>query len=379
MEFRILGPLEVLQDGRAVDVGGAKHRALLGVLLLSPNRVVSRDRLIDSLWPERPPETAGKALQVYVSQLRKALGRERIVTRKPGDLVHVEEGELDLERFQRLQEEGRFAEGFSLWRGPPLADFLYEPFAQAEIARLEELRLACLEERIERDLAQGRNADLVGELEALVREHPLRERLRGQLMLALYRSGRQAEALDVYQAGRRLLADELGLDPGAALKDLQKAILVHDPALDPLVDLPDGERHELPPAAASAPSPLAATREVRKTVTVLFADVSPSGERLDPESLRRLIDRCFEELRPVLERHGGMVERFVGGAVATVFGLPVVHEDDALRAVRAGDEIRAHLSGLEGELEGHWGAQLELRIGVSTGEVVAGGDSGQPY
>jgi DNA-binding SARP family transcriptional activator len=232
MDFRILGALEVLSDGRALDLGGQKHRALLALLLIEANRVVSRDRLIDALWEEEPPETAVKALQVYISQLRKQLGKDRLETKARGYMLRVEPDELDLARFQRLQAEGALREALSLWRGPPLADFGDRRFAQAEIARLEELRLACLEEQIEKDLDRGRYAALVGELESLVNEHPLREQLRGQLMLCLYRSGRQAEALEVYQSGRSALVEELGIEPGRELRELHQAILQQDPQLD---------------------------------------------------------------------------------------------------------------------------------------------------
>ena len=191
MEFKILGPLEVVSDGRALDLGAAKQRALLAVLLIDANSVVSRHRLIDALWDDDPPETATKALQVYVSALRKVLGRDRLETREPGYLVRVGNDELDVARFQSLREQARFAEALALWRGTPLSDFASARFAQPEIAHLEDLRLACLEERIDRDLTDGRHAELTGELELLVSEHPLRERLRGQLMLALYRSGRE--------------------------------------------------------------------------------------------------------------------------------------------------------------------------------------------
>jgi DNA-binding SARP family transcriptional activator len=235
MEFRILGPLEILEKGERVPVAGSKQRALLAMLLLHANRVVSRNRLIDALWEEQPPETAAKALQVHVSQLRKVLGADRIVTRTPGYLLRVAPGELDLERFERLVEEGdrdQLTQALALWRGQPLADLADERFAQGEIARLEELRLVALEERIEADLALGRDADLVGELEALVAEHPLRERLRAQLMVALYRSRRQAEALEVYQDARRALVEELGIDPGRALRELEQAILRQEPSLE---------------------------------------------------------------------------------------------------------------------------------------------------
>jgi DNA-binding SARP family transcriptional activator/outer membrane protein assembly factor BamB len=241
MEFRILGPLEVREEGRALRLGGSKQRALLACLLLHPNEVVSRDRLIDELWGGSPPDTAPTALQVYVSQLRKALGRDLIVTRPPGYLVRVSDGELDLHRFERLVVAARteepvdaarlLREGLALWRGAPLAE-LSDSFAPADRARLEEQRQAALEQRIQADLALGRHAELVPELEGVVRKQPLRERLRGQLMLALYRCGRQADALEVYRSGRRLLGEELGLEPDDELQRLEKAILNHDPSLD---------------------------------------------------------------------------------------------------------------------------------------------------
>jgi YVTN family beta-propeller protein len=231
VEFRVLGPLEVLEDGREIDLGGAKQRALLAVLLLDANAVVSTDRLIDALWGERPPETAPKALQVHVSQLRRALGKERIVTRDPGYRIVVADEELDLQLFRQLIVSGRPDEALRLWRGPALADFAYEPFAQTEIARLEELRLTAVEDVMEAELRNGRDADLVAELEQLVRENPLRERLSAQLMLALYRSGRQTEALEAYQRTRRRLADEAGLEPGPALRELERKILNQDASL----------------------------------------------------------------------------------------------------------------------------------------------------
>jgi DNA-binding SARP family transcriptional activator/tetratricopeptide (TPR) repeat protein len=232
MEFRILGPLEVCDEGgRTLDIGG-KQRALLALLLLNANEAVSTDRLIEDLWDGNPPDTAAKALQVYVSQLRKLLGRDRLQTRPPGYLLRVEPDELDVERFRRLQDNGKLQEALSLCRGPPLSDFADERFAQAEIGRLEELRLACLEERIEQDIAEGRHADLVGELEALVAKQPLRERLRAQLMLALYRSRRQAEALEAYQQARKALVDELGIEPSPELQDLERRILRQDATLE---------------------------------------------------------------------------------------------------------------------------------------------------
>ena len=252
MEFRILGPLEVWEEGEALPLGGTKQRALLAVLLLHANEVVSADRLIDALWGERALGTAGHTLQVYVSQMRKSLrsagngARDVLVTRPPGYLLRVQTNELDLEIFKEQVEQGRramaegdpaeaarlLATGLDQWRGPPLDEFAYETFAQATIAELEELRLSAIEDKIDANLALGRHPDLVGELQTLVAEHPLRDRLRAQYMLALYRSGRQAEALEAYREARRMLTDELGIDPAPALQRLEGAILAQDPALE---------------------------------------------------------------------------------------------------------------------------------------------------
>jgi DNA-binding SARP family transcriptional activator len=242
MEFRILGPLEVADGDVAAPLGGAKQRALLALLLLSANEVVSVDRLIDELWGERAPGSGRTALQVRVSQLRKALGpAARLRTRAPGYVLELDREQLDLHRFERLVGEADSAEpevsaaklrqALALWRGPPLADLAYESFAQPAIGQMQELRLTALEKRIEADLALGHHGELVAELEALVAEHPLRERLAAQLMLALYRCGRQADALEVYQRTRTQLADELGLEPGPSLQALQAQILRHEPSL----------------------------------------------------------------------------------------------------------------------------------------------------
>ena len=253
MEFRILGPLEVTVDGQRIRLGGASLRALLSALLLHANEVVSSDRLIDDLWGEEPPGSGATALQVRVSQLRKALGpaAERLETTPPGYVFRVRPEELDLDRFSRLVEEAdgseaavgseKLREALSLWRGPPLADCAYEPFAQAAIGRIAQLQLTAMERRIEAELMLGRHSEVVGELEALVVEHPLRETLRGQLMLALYRCGRQAEALAVYRTTRRALVEGLGIEPSPALQELEKAILRQNPELN-LVRLPAPER-----------------------------------------------------------------------------------------------------------------------------------------
>ena len=246
MEFRILGPLEAWDDRGEIALGGRRPRALLALLLLHANEVVPADRLVDELWGEATADGAGGALRVNVSRLRKALPDDVLTTRPPGYVVRVGPDELDLHRFERLVEEGRglldrglytdasrrLREALALWRGPALADFAYETFAQTAISRLEEIKLIALELRIDADLALARHDELVGELEALVAEHPLRERLYLDLMTALYRAGRQAEALDAYQAARRGLVDQLGIEPGPALQELERAILRQDPSLD---------------------------------------------------------------------------------------------------------------------------------------------------
>jgi DNA-binding SARP family transcriptional activator len=252
MEFRLLGPLEVVSDGRPLALAGPSQRALLVFLLLHANEVVSSDLLIDGLW-EEPPESGVAALHVRVSQLRKTLGAEagRLETRPPGYLMRVDSSELDLERFSRLAVEAAAAEpgvaaeqlrdALALWRGPALADFAYEPFAQGAIRRFHELHLEVVQRRIEADLALGRQAELVTELEGLIAQHPLQERLRAQLMLALYRSGRQAEALEVYRDTRQALHELLGLEPSRTLRELERAILRQDRSLD-LARLPAPER-----------------------------------------------------------------------------------------------------------------------------------------
>jgi class 3 adenylate cyclase/tetratricopeptide (TPR) repeat protein len=379
VEVRLLGPLQALKDGRPVPLGGAKPRALIAALALEPGRVVSVDRLVEDLWPGEPPETAAHALQVYVSQIRKALGSAAISTRTPGYALELDTDCVDVGRFVRLAEAGRaelhaanFAiaesalrDALALWRGAALADFLYEPFAQTEIARLEDLRLVTLEERIEAGLALGRHVELVSELDALVDAHPLRERPCAQLMLALYRSGRQPDALAAYRRVRETLVEELGIEPKRELKELEAAILRQDESL-------------LPDVAATVPA-----MEFRRLVTILFADVVESmalAEALDAEAVAEILRRYFDTVSAALTRHGGTVEKFAGDAVMAVFGIPVSHEDDALRAARAAFDIRAGLASLNERLVHEHGVGLEVRIGIETGEVVATrGDSRQRF
>ena len=254
LQFRLLGPLEVRSEGAPVQLGGPKQRALLALLLVDAGRAVSTDRLIDALWGEDPPRTAPTSLQNFVSQLRKQLGPDLLVTKPPGYLLRIDPLQLDVNRARGLLDDARMAlpgeraeklrEALELWRGPPLEEFGFEVFAQGEIARLEELRLTLLEERIDADIEAGQPGEIVGELEALVGEHPLRERFREQLMLALYRSGRQAEALDAFQEGRRVLVEELGIEPSPRLQQLHGAILRQEVGLEPARAAPAQDHFE---------------------------------------------------------------------------------------------------------------------------------------
>ena len=244
-EFRLLGPLEAVVDGTPVRLAAEKPRALLALLLLNRNRVVPTERLVDELWGEEPPARATKALQVYVSQLRKALGPERLVTRPPGYELRVDEEELDVARFESLAAAAReqlsagnakaaakgLREALELWRGPALREFRSEPFAEIAAARLEDLRLGAVEDRLQAELDAGEAARVVPELEELVAAEPLRERPRELLMLALYRAGRQADALDLYRRTRDLFVNELGIEPGPTLRELEQAVLRQDEAL----------------------------------------------------------------------------------------------------------------------------------------------------
>ena len=394
MDFHILGPLEVLDEGRAISVGGSRQRALLALLLLHANETLTTDRLVDELWGERAPPTAAKLLHVQISRLRKALaaggvdhqaGSGTVVTRERGYELTLEREQLDAHRFKDLVAAGgdELAAGhpdraaatleraLSLWRGAPLADAAYERFAQHEITRLEELRVTALELLVDAQLGLGRHADVVGRLQALIAEHPYRERLRAQLMLALYRCDRQADALQAYQDARRALVDELGIEPGERLRELERAVLAHDPGLTPAPA--DAVQ---PPLPQEMPRRQAAPRaDARRLVSVVFADLADStalAERLDPESLHGVLDRCSVVCADVLERHGGTVEEYRGDAVVGVFGLRERHEDDPLRAVRAALELREAGAALGTELERDHGIHIAGRFGITSGEVFVG-------
>ena len=365
VEIRLLGPLEVGASGRRLELRRQKQRALLALLALRAGEVVSTDRLVEELWGASPPKAAVGSLQNLVSELRKVLGSDVLVTRSPGYLLGIGRDQVDAHRFERIAREAqsgpaesraaRLREALALWRGAPLADLAFESFAQAEIARLEELRASVREALFEAELELGHHASLVSELEAFVAEHPLRERPRGQLMLALYRAARQADALDAYRQARETLVEELGIEPSTDLQRLEQAILRHDPALEP-------ERRA--PTRAVEP-------DRRKTVTIVFADVVDSSSlaaELDPEVLREVMGTYFDVVRTIVERHGGVVEKFIGDAAMAVFGIPDVHEDDALRAVRAALELHAAVEALESD----HGVVLRICVGVNTGEVLAG-------
>jgi class 3 adenylate cyclase len=393
MEYRVLGSLEVLDgSGHPVPLGGTRQQTVLGSLLLRAGRTVPLQRLVDELW-EQPPETAAKTVQVYVSRLRRLLSPGAIESRAGGYALLIDGDRLDLTQFEQLADEGRTAlsaaeweraasllgEALALWRGPALGGLTAEALRR-EAERLEALRLQALEDRIEADLGRGRERDVVPELEALVAEHPFRERLRGHLMLALYRIGRQTDALAVYREGRTLLSEELGLEPGAELRGLEQRILAHDHALDPQTVAIDATG---PPAAAPVvphPPHVSEPIRARRPATVVFADVVDSttlGERLDPESFHLLLERYSEIAREILERHGGVIEKFIGDAVVAFFGLTELHEDDALRAVRAAVELRDAVGTLRDDLAITSGIDFGVRFGVNSGDVFVGAAAGR--
>ncbi len=386
MDFRILGPLEIVDGDLVLGLPGGRGRALLALLILHPGEVIATERLIDELWGETSPPTAVKALQGRVSDLRKRLESDRdegkapslLRTASPGYVLDINPSLVDANRFRQLVAEAgespaserstKLRQALRLWRGPALADFVYEPFAQREITALEELRAAATEMRVEVDLELGLHDDLIAELEALVAEYPFRERLRAQLILALYRAGRQADALAAYANTRRALAEELGVEPGPMLRELEKAILHQDPSLDrersperdvTLLEFSDVAKSWLPAE--------------RRTLTVIFVDVSLTGhDGADPEAVRRVVARASDVAAGVLRRHGATIEELVGQVMMGVFGIPAAHEDDVLRAARAAAELPAALAPLSLELQRDQRFRLAIRAGMESGEVVVG-------
>lgn len=362
MEFRILGPLEVLDSGHTLPLPRGRARALLAVLVLHAGEAVPAERLIDQLWGGTPTPTASTALQVLVSQLRKLLGPALIETRGAGYTLAVDLDRIDANRFRRLVHEAAgtaakeraatLRHALDLWRGPALADFSYEPFTQSAIAGLDELRTATIEERIDADLEVGRHVELVAELETLTAAHPLRERLRGQLMLALYRAGRQADALEVYRDLRQVLTTELGIEPSPPLRELELAILRQDTALD---------QHSVRYGVVAKPEVESLLPTERKTVTVVVLGLEQADWALDPEVAQPVIAECVDSAAEVIAQHGGTVERFVGSTVVGVFGLLSSYEDDALRAVRAARALSRAIAGQ---------SQVNALIGVESGEIL---------
>ena len=389
IEFGVLGPLEARRGGLALPLGNARQRALLGLLLLYPNQVVPAERLVAALWGDKPPDDPQQALQDQVTAVRKALGARAegsplvLVTLERGYLLVLDPGQVDVHRFTRLAAQGRRAlaegdpggaartlrEALALWRGPALADVVAAGFAWPEPATLEEARLAANEDRVDADLALGRHRELIAELETLVRLHPLREHLHGQLMLALYRSGRQADALAAYRAARRTLSDRRRTEPGQDLQRLEQAILAQDPALDLLGLVP-----RWPAATPATAEPVASepAGARRRPVTVLVCEPAETGEH-DPEERRRQLATRLTVARTEIEAHGGTVQQVVEGTMLAVFGLPDARPDDPERAVRAALAARAALTRQEQDVlaapRAAGGRMPALRAVVASGEA----------
>lgn len=384
MEFRILGLMEVIDGTRRVDLPRGRGRSLLALLTLHAGQPIPAERLLDELWGENPPSTAATVVHGLVSRLRKVLEPDRS-TGKPSQVLQtvgtayqlsIDPDAVDANRFKRLIDEARgsspevrsakLSDALSLWRGPPLADFIYEPFAQRAITTLEESRIEAIEDRFEAELALGRDAALITELHEIIAAHPFRERLRGFLMIALYRAGRQTEALDVYRETRDLLLEEMALEPGPALQKLEAAILRQDPTLE----LPRPPEHHVRPHEESESwLPLE-----RRMVTVAAVDVAPSAKlSLDTEVVAGEGERAARVATEVLERHGARVERSLGDELIAFFGFPGAHEDDALSAVRAMVDVRTAVHSLNGDPSSIDVVKHRSRAGIETGDIIVAG------
>lgn len=366
LDIRILGPLAIERGGSAVPLRGRKQRALLGILLLREGEAVSTDLLIEMLWGDAPPPTARTTIQVYISKLRKALAGTsglRIETRSSGYVAEVDRESLDLRRFEHLVEAGKEAlaagdparardllsEALSLWRGAPLEEVDVPAELSAELTRLEEERVAALEARLEADLALGRHAEVVPEIESILAQAPLNERLHGIAMLALYRAGRQADALEVAERLRRRLAEELGIEPSPALRKLEQDILRQAPELEP------------PPRPGEPEEADRAPRQVRRTVTVLSCRLrwEPGG---DPEARLGSGEAAVQQVLHAVTTSGGAIHEALGGRVVAIFGIPSAHEDDALRAMVAASRVRELGRSSEGG--------FSVQTGIASGEVL---------
>jgi DNA-binding SARP family transcriptional activator len=384
LEFRLLGDIAVLADGRPLELGGTRQRSVLALLVLQRDRSIATELLADRLWPDEQPLTAIKTIQVYVSRLRHALGPDapRLTSAANGYRLAVADEELDAARFERRLRQAREAlaggssdaalstleEALSCWSGPALGDLAGEQFARREADRLEELRLQAHEELLELRIGAGSGRDAIGELRHLLADQPGRERLWRLLMLALYADGRQAEALEAYRDARRYLADELGLDPGPELQELEHAILTQE-APRPGQTALGATESAMPVNAMTAETEPAPRR--RRVVTVLHADVvSASVVDLDPELLEARGRRALEVVRRAVERHGGTIDRADHAGVTAVFGLTVAREDDALRAIRAAVEVTGDAATADVR------NPVAFRVGLVTGEVLAGPKDG---
>ena len=394
IEFRVLGPLEVVDEARVLPLGGLKQRGLLAMLLLARNRVVPRDRLVDALWGDDPPASAANSVQIYVSKLRKVLGDDSTLsTEPPGYVLRVASGALDVDEFERLLADGRsalraasfveaeaiLARAIAMWRGPALADLAVRAVRAAGDRAARGLRLEALESRFEAMLAVGREPEAVGELQALVRLHPLDERLRALLMVALYRSGRHADALETYRAFRQLLDDELGLEPNPELRRLEQAILRQDESLGPVATLAPTAALMSEPVPATMPPTEATPRRVedeRRPVTVLFADIVGStalGERLEPDEAKVLVGECVTMMSRAVDEYGGTVQAYQGDGICAYFGVPAAHEDDPERAARTALRILEVVSGYARDIEAAWGISgFAVRVGVNSGPAAVG-------
>lgn len=382
IDFQILGPTEAHDGDRRVELPTGRGRALLALLLLHAGEPVASDRIVDELWGDDPPRTAGTVVHGLVSRLRRAFDPTRpkgasfelLQTVGLGYRLAVEADAVDANRFKRLLDEARrgpieersskLSLALKLWRGPALADFTYEPFAQAAISALEELRIGAIEDRFEADLADGHDSALVGDLQEQIATHPYRERLRGFLMLALYRSGRQAEALQAYHQARLQIGEDLGLEPGPALRQLEAAIFRQDRSLERISSAPPADPRD---TADTSWLP----RE-RRIVTVVAMDVAtPTEQPIDPEAASVLGEQAVRVATDAFWRHGGRVERVMGDLLLAFFGFPTAHEDDPVRAVRAALDACSAVHALGGSAPGE--KISTARAGIETGEIVVTG------
>ena len=357
MEFLLLGPLEVLAGRERIPLGGPRQRAVLADLLLHAGSIVSMDTLIDDLWGPEPPVTAEAVVQNAVSRLRKAMGRETIETSPPGYVLSVDSGAIDARRFERLARDSRplpaaeraaaLRDALALWRGPAFADLAFESFLQDEIARLDELRLTTLEDRLEAEIELGHHDAVIADASALATQHPARERLCRLLMLALNRAGRQQDALDAYETTRRALDELWGLEPAGETRALQVMILTQDPAI------------------AVAPEVPRTIGAVRRPVALLLVELL-LDEELELEAAGSALDDTRRALAEVAARHGGSLSPESGVELIAAFGAEGAHEDDVLRAARSAVELHEILRGRE----------IDVRLAVGTGRLLV--EDGRP-